>query len=333
MRPVRWAILGAARIADSAVAPAIAATPDSVVLAIASRDADRARAFATKHGIARAYDSYADLLADPDIDAVYVPLPTAEHAPWAHACAAAGKAALIEKPFATTAAEAEAVVAAFAQRDLVVGEALMYRFHPLTRRGHELIVDGAVGRVATMRASFSVAIPAGDIRWRSAGGGALLDLGCYCVSVLRLMAGDEPDLTSARATWAEPGVDAAFAGVLGFPCGALGHFACDLRAHFDCSYEIVGDTGRLRVDRGAMVAWPGEAFAIERWSAQGDTRETVAAADHYQLMVASFADAVRGDATYAVPPGESVANLRVMDALRADAVAASQRPLALSASR
>jgi len=332
VKPVRWGVLGAARIAE-AVVPAIASTPGSTVAAIASRDPARAQAFAAKHGIARAYAGYADLLADPDIDAVYVPLPAAEHATWALACAAAGKAALIEKPFATNAAEAATVVAAFADRGALVGEALMYRFHPLTRRVRQLVVDGAVGRVATVRASFSVAIPPGDIRWRSAGGGALLDLGCYCVSVLRLMAGGEPTTATARATWAEPGVDAAFAGALGFPGGALGHFACGMRAHFDCSYEIVGDAGRLRVDRGAMVAWPGEAFAIGRWSAQGETRETVPAADHYQLMVASFADAVRGRAPYAVPPDETLANLRVMDALRADAVAATAAPLAFTASR
>lgn len=329
MSLVRWGILGTARIA-AAIVPAIAATSDSQVVAIASRDLARAQAFATKHGIARAYGSYDELLADPTIDAVYVPLPTADHAPWALRCAAAGKAALIEKPFATTAAEAEAVVAAFAAHGLVVGEAIMYGFHPLTRRVRELVVDGAIGRIATMRATFSVQIAPGDVRWRSAGGGALLDLGCYCTSLMRLMSGAEPVATTGRATWAEPGVDAAFAGTLGFASGALGTFACDMRAHFDCSYDLIGDAGRLRVDRGGMVAWPGEDFTIARWGAGGDTREAIAATNHYQLMVASFADAVRGCAAYAVTTDETVANARVLDTLRADALAATPRTFSAS---
>lgn len=318
MRPVRWGILGAARIA-AAIAKGIRATPGAELAAVASRDLARAQAFATEHGAARALGSYEALLADPAIDAVYIPVPTALHARWALAAAEAGKPALVEKPFAMTREQAAGVFAAFARRSLPVGEAMMWRFHPLTRRVAELVRSGAIGEPRLLRATFSVAIDdPQDIRWRAeTGGGALLDLGCYCVGALRLLAGAEPDQVAASATMASGGVDAAFAGTLRFAGGALGHFSCGMRGAFDCSYDAIGSTGRLRVDRGGMVTWGGEEFLIERWSGDARHDERAAAADPYQLMVAAFGDAVRGVATYPVTAEDTLANLAVMDRLRA----------------
>jgi predicted dehydrogenase len=315
---VRWGILGAARIADG-VAQAIREAGGASLGAVASRDAGRAAAFAAKHGC-RAHASYAALLADPTIDAVYVPVPTAQHAEWALRCAEAGKPALVEKPFALSAVEAESVFAAFAARSLPIGEALMYRFHPLTRRARALIDEGAIGAVRVVRSSFTTTIgdPA-DIRWRrETGGGSLRDLGCYCVSVLRLLACGEP--ASAVGTQIDAnGVDAAFAGAFGVANGAVGEFSCSMRGAFECSYDAIGDAGRLRVERGAMVAWPGEAFRIALW--RGDAREEleIPADNHYRLMIESFSRAVRGAEPYGVPPEETLANLRAMDRLHASA--------------
>jgi predicted dehydrogenase len=312
---VRWGILGAARIADG-VAQAIAAADGAKLAAVASRDPRRAAAFAAKHSC-RAHASYEALLDDPTIDAVYVPVPTALHAEWALRCAEAGKPALVEKPFAMSAAEARRVFTAFAERSLPVGEALMYHFHPLTRRARALIADGALGPLRALRSTFVTAIAApDDIRWRrETGGGALRDLGCYCVSVLRLLAGAEPTTLAAIQSEASAGVDAAFAGTLHFPGGALGWFGCAMRGAFDCSYEAIGDDGILRVDRGAMVAWPGEAFRIAL--ARGDRREEidVPSENHYRLMIESFSRAVSGIERYGIPPEETLANLEVMDQL------------------
>jgi predicted dehydrogenase len=313
---LRWGILGAARIADGMASSIKAA--GYAVEAVASRDAARGAAFAAKHGC-RAHASYEALLADPRVDAVYVPVPTAMHAPWALRCAEAGKPALVEKPFAMSAAEAEYVFAAFAQRGVVVGEALMFRFHPLTRRFQALLVDGAIGALQLARASFSTLIAdPQDIRWKAeTGGGALRDLGCYCVSALRLIAGEPESLAAAQA--ASGGVDAAFAGAMSFAGGALGEFSCSMRGVYECSYEAIGDRGRLRVERGAMVAWPGEAFGIIVERDGTNERIEVPAANHYQLMVESFARAVRGEAPYGVAPAETLANLRAIDRLYAAA--------------
>jgi predicted dehydrogenase len=319
MTRIRWGVLGCARIADQSVIPAIKASGNGMLQAVASRDAARAQACAAKHGAVTAHASYEALLADPQVDAVYLPLPTALHAPWALKAIAARKPVLVEKPFATSAAEAQQVLDAGRAAGVPVGEAYMYHFHPVTRRVVELVRQGAIGKPELVRATFGVEIKPGDFRWQAdAGGGALADLGCYCAGIARLLIGEEPASVASRARF-QDGVDATLTGLLSFPSGAQAFFGCSMATAFDCSYEVFGPAGRIRVDRGGMVTWPGEAFTIQVWDAAGQRTETIPAANHYQLMVEAFAAGLRGGPAYPITAAETLGNLRTLDALLADA--------------
>ncbi len=319
----RWGILGTGVIVASMVRGIRTAQAGEIV-AIASRDEARARAAAAKHGIPRAIASYEELLAHPGVDAVYVALPISEHVPWALKAIAAGKHALVEKPFALSAPDAERTFAAARARGVVVGEALVTGFHPLARRARALVAEGAIGAVRLARSTFSISIAgeAENFRWRAdLGGGAMRDIGCYSVAILRWLIGEEPSGVSAQASF-ERGVDAEIAAVLRFPSGALATLACGLRSQFDCSYEAFGTAGRLRVDFGGTAAWAGTAFDIELW--QGDARrtETIAPFDGYVALAESFARAVREGLAFGHLPAETVAIQRVIDAVLAAAASA-----------
>ena len=322
MKKIRWGILGTAHIAATAYIPAIRASRNGVLFAVASRDAAKAETFARAHGCSRWHASYEALLADPEVDAIYLPLPNGLHATWALKAAAAGKPVLVEKPLAANAAEARAMFAAHAAQGLALQEALMFRLHPLTLRVKALLDAGTIGRLRSVRASFFADIQGNDnIRLQNhLAGGALRDLGCYCVSVLRLMAGDEPDAVRAVADFSgDTEIDLRMAGVLRFPNGVVGDFACGFGVPFSCDYELIGETGRMRVDQGAMVAWPDSAFPIQVWTAQGHEVIVVPEANHYQLMAEAFADAVLSGAPLPFTAEETLRNLTVMDQLRADA--------------
>jgi predicted dehydrogenase len=299
--------------------PACRETPLGEVYAVASRSQDKAGAFAAELGIPHAFGSYDALLADPDVDAVYVPLPISHHCEWALRCAEAGKPALVEKPLAATAGAAELMAEAFASRGLLLAEALMYRFHPLTRTALALIREGKLGDLRIARASFNADVSAPDnIRLRKeTAGGALLDLGSYCVSFLRQVAGAEPESVAALAEPAPTGVDRSLAAVLRFPGGLLGYFGCGLDTAFDCSYEVSGTKGRLMVERGALCVWPGEDFRIRFWApgAESDDVTTVPAANPTRLMLDDFHRALSGG-TPEFDIADSVATLRVIDAVR-----------------
>jgi len=322
-----WGILGTGRIAAS-VLGAIRATSNGTVHAIASRDPERAAAFATQHAVPVTHASYQDLVGDPAIDIVYIPLPVSEHAPWALRAIQSGKAVLVEKPFAMSAAEAQSVFSAAAAAKIMVGEAMMYRFHPLTQRARSLIRDGAVGEARVVRSTFCVDIKdRADIRWNpKTGGGAMRDLGCYCIDVSRHLLGCEPEAGQGVAV-EQLGVDASFAASLRFP-GAVASFAITLDSTFECSYEVIGSTGRIRVDHGGMVAWPGGEFAITIWDKQGRREEAIPPANHYQLMAEAFAAQVRDGVPYPISAADTLANHRWMDALLASQGAA---PAATSA--
>lgn len=320
MKKIRWGILSTAKIARERVIPAIQRSSNGEVVALASRDKARAEELAHRLGIARAYGSYEELLSDAAIDAIYNPLPTGMHVDWSLRCAEAGKPVLCEKPLAPSAAEARRMIAGFAAREVLLAEALMYKYHPLTKRVEELVRSGTAGRPHIARATFHCAPQReGNFRFSAAaGGGALLDLGCYCVSVLRMLVGEEAcGVTAAAYCPPETGVDESVAATLAFPSGALGVFTCSLRSPFDCAYELTGERGRILVDRGGMVAWPGGEFSIKIW--QGDTYEEVAipAADHYQLMVEDFATAVMRGTRQAASLHDTLQTLETMDRVRA----------------
>ena len=194
-------VLGAARIAPPALIKPAKENSDVVVAAVAARDVSRAQAFAAKHGIARVHDSYEALLADPDIDAVYNPLPNGLHGKWTRAALAAGKHVLCEKPFTANADEAREIAEVAAQSDRVVMEAFHYRYHPVALRMAEIVASGELGRLQVVEANFAFPLPKfDDIRYSyPLAGGALMDAGCYALDCLRFLGGERPEVVRARA--------------------------------------------------------------------------------------------------------------------------------------
>jgi len=319
-RPVRWGFLSTAAIAASALVPAVRASRNGVLHSVASRDAAKAREFAATHGFARSHDSYEALLADPEVEAVYIPLPNSMHAPWSLKAADAGKAVLCEKPLAVDAAEARRVTAYFQERGILLGEAFMFRYHPLTRKALALLREGRIGTLQAVRSSFFAVEgkAATDIRFSAElAGGALRDLGCYCAAIIRMAAGEEPSEVRGVVQPMAGGVDARASGALKFPSGVVADFACGFGTPFSASYEFIGSTGRLLVDQGAMVAWPGTAFPIKLWTKEGCEEITTPPANHYQLMVEDFGEALRGGRALEFPADGAAANLEVLDRVRA----------------
>jgi len=319
-KKIRWGVLSTSNIAQSALIPAIGKSCNGEVVAIASRDESKAREVAGRLGIPKVFGSYEALIQDPEVDAIYNPLPVAMHAEWSLRCAEAGKPVLCEKPLAANSLEARTMKKEFARRKLLLGEAIMYHFHPLTRQAVALVRSGVVGRVRALHSTFHVNITGGDIRFqKNLGGGGLLDVGSYCVSVMRLLAGEEPDRVAGfNNIGVISQVDETFQGLLHFPSGILGNFSCGLRTFFDCNYEISGSKGRILVDAGAMCAWPGGEFKIRVWSEleSPDYREIVVPpANPYVLLVEDFADALLSKRPLTVPVSESIRNLKVIDRL------------------
>ncbi|MBT8395595.1 MAG: Gfo/Idh/MocA family oxidoreductase, partial [Gemmatimonadetes bacterium] len=222
-RKLSWGVISTAKIGQRAVNPAIQASSNGELLAVASRDAGKARAFAEEAGIPTSYGSYQALLDDPSIDAVYNPLPNSLHREWTIRAVEQGKHILCEKPLALDAAECREMEAAAAANGVKLMEAFMYRFHPRTERVLEMVREGEVGDIRQIRSSFTFPLDRpDDIRWdRELGGGALMDVGCYCINVSRTLAGREPVEVRAMANFRDGGVDQQMAGSLRFEDGLL----------------------------------------------------------------------------------------------------------------
>ena len=313
---VRWGVLSTANIGRVAVNPAIQDSANGTLVAVASRDADRARDFADAGNIPRWHGSYEALLDDPEVDAVYIPLPNSMHREWAIRAAEAGKHVLCEKPLALTEAECLEMDAAAAEAGVLLMEAFMYRFHPRTERVVELTRQKYLGAFRVLRSTFTFRLTRpGNIRMDPAlGGGALMDVGCYCVNVARTVAGAEPTEVQALANWAESGVDAELAGLLRFADGAMAHFDCALTQERCEAYEVQGEEGYLRVPAAFL---PGTADAVvEEVRGRGArTDHVVPGADEYRLMVEHFADCVLTDSPLRYPATEAAMNMRVIEAL------------------
>ncbi len=312
---LRWGVLSVANIAVRAVIPAMERARRSDLTAIASRSTARAQEAATTLGIPRAHGSYEALLADPEVDAIYIPLPNSMHREWTIRCAQAGKHVLCEKPLGLTAVECDEMIAACRQHRVVLMEAFMYRFHPRTHRVAQLAAEGTLGEVRMVRASFSFAIRnrATNIRLiPDLGGGALYDVGCYGVNVSRMILG-EPRDALARADVGTSGVDEVTAAVLGFDGDRLAVIDCSLRTSRRQEYEVVGTEGHLTVPLGFL---PGTADAeIHVTKGTEQSVITVPGADQYQLMVEHFEDVVLSGAPLRLPPDDATATLRTLDAL------------------
>jgi D-xylose 1-dehydrogenase (NADP+, D-xylono-1,5-lactone-forming) len=321
---LRWGVLGTAAIARTQVIPAIQGSANGTVVAIASRDAQSARSFAEALAIDRSSASYEALLDDPEVDAVYIPLPNSLHAEWAIRAAKAGKAILCEKPLAANAADAQRIVDACALHKVALMEGFMYRFHPQNRRVRELIAQGAIGEVREVRAHLSVAImdplDVGNVRLQSAlGGGALLDMGCYSVNIARMIFGGEPKRVLATSD-IDPrfNVDVSTAGILEFSAGRIAYVSCSFLAGGQGAYTVVGTEGTIEVPRAIIPgmgtrAPEGLVILID---ADGKRKEEqFPPANQYRLMTEAFATAVLSGGSVPFPPEDAVNNLRVLDAL------------------
>ncbi len=314
--PLRIGILGAARIAPLALVRPARTVPGVVVAAIAARDRARARAFAARHGIARVADSYEGLVRDPEIDAVYLPLPNSLHCEWSIRALEAGKHVLCEKPLAANAAEAERMAAAAARAGRLLMEAFHYRYHPLAERIKAIVTSGELGMVRELEAHMCVPLPfPRDIRYRyELAGGATMDVGCYAVHLLRFLAGREPEVLAARARCIAPNVDRYMAADLRFPGSISGRMTCAL-----LSGTLVRATAKVRGDTGSL--WVLNPYAPQYFhllrvrSARGVRWERVAGEATYTHQLRAFVAAVQGGGDVPTNAWDGAANMRVIDAI------------------
>jgi D-xylose 1-dehydrogenase (NADP+, D-xylono-1,5-lactone-forming) len=319
---VRWGILSTARVAG-ALLEAARGTDAAEVVAVASRARRRAEALAEAWGIERAYGAYDELLADPDLDGVYVALPNSMHVEWSIRALEAGRHVLCEKPLARRAGDAEAAFDAADRRGLVLMEGLMFRHHPQTARLAELVRGGAVGRLRDLRASFSFTVAdRGDVRLQPGlDGGALMDVGCYCVSASRLLAG-EPGLVEGRAVEGGGGVDVRFEGALHLPEGVASRFEVALDLPSRHHLEAVGEEGSLRLADPWHCREPG----IRLRRRGGSEWIAVEPADAHRLQLENASAAIRGPEAPLLGRDDAVAQARSLEALRRSA--AENRPVA-----
>jgi predicted dehydrogenase len=331
MTELRWGILSTATIARTKVIPGIQRAARCRVVAIASRDASNAREVAGDLGIPDAHGSYESLLADAGVDAVYIPLPNHLHAEWAIAAMRAGKHVLCEKPLALTAADAERMVAVAEASGVLLMEAFMYRLHPSWVAARALVASGRIGRLTAIQSWFSYFNddPTNIRNIREYGGGALFDIGCYCVNLSRMLFGGEPTQVEASVLRdPETGVDVLTSGLLEFDDG-VATFTCSTRAEDDQRVHIYGSQGRISIGIPFNIPPDQPTYVFE--TSGGDPPEepatethTFETADPYTVEAEHFAAAVLDGGTAPVPPTDAVANLRVIERLlEADAREAS----------
>ena len=311
--PLRWGLLGTARI-NRMVIPPLRVSPGNRLLAVASREPARAAAYAKEWGIERAHGSYEALLADPEVDAVYIPLPNHLHAEWAIRAARAGKHVLCEKPLALSVADVDAMGAAAHEAGVAFAEAFMYRHHPQTLKVKALVDGGAVGRVRFVRGTFSFPLTrADDVRLRPEwGGGCLWDVGCYPLSFTRFLLGEEPVEVTGAQVLGPTGIDETFAGQLVFPGGILAQVDAGFRAPFRAELEVAGEEGTIRV-RHPWKPAPDLPILLTR----GDEPEAIAVAetDRYLLEIEDMESCVRTRREPRVSLAESRGNVATIVAL------------------
>ena len=311
---VRWGILSTARINDEIIGGA-AESGDVEILAVASRDAGRADAYAQDKGIERSYGSYEALLEDPDVEAVYISLPNGMHIPWTMRALEAGKHVLCEKPLSR---RADDVVRAFDLADsagLVLSEAFMWRHHPQTKRLAELLQEGVIGPLRVVRASFSFELAgrhgSDDTRFDpELDGGALMDVGCYCVNAIRLLGG-EPERVQAEQVLGASGVDVVFAATIRLPGDVLGHFDCGFVLPSRDEVEIVGEQASLFLDE----PWHARTPMIELRRDGKIERIKTQQANSYRLELENVSDAIRGEGALLLGRDDAMGQARAIKAL------------------
>jgi xylose dehydrogenase (NAD/NADP) len=312
-RILNFGILGCARIVRRAIVGAFAHTPSAKLHGIASRDGATAKAWAAELGIANAYDSYEALLADPKIDAVYIPLPNELHKPWVFAAAAAGKHILCEKPLAIDAAEAQLMVDECHRRGVTLMEAFMWRHQSRVTCARAMLAAGELGELRLVKMDFSFDIDRTDWRLDPArGGGAVYDLGCYGINAARFFAGAEPTEARAYARQHAPGVDISLGMLLRFPNDVTALLDCSFECPYRNRIELVGTQGALELPDGVLPK-PDSGLIYRH----GDVVESVpfAPMDQYAGEIEAFCASVAAGRLLD-PAEDGLANMRVIDAVR-----------------
>jgi predicted dehydrogenase len=329
---IRIGILGAARIAPRGIITPANALLGTEVVAIGARDLERARGFAAQHSIPLAFGSYAELIARDDVDLVYVALPPSAHLEWCVKALEHGKHVLVEKPFANNAQDAVQMVAAARAAGRHLLEGFHYRFHPLFERALSLLRSGAVGRIRHVDAVFNVALPdtPGELRYIEAlGGGALMDLGCYCLHWIRTVVGDEPTVVRASARCDTPGVDVDIQAELAFTSGPTASLKCSMQPRDGVLFRrlrVAGDAGMLELDNpvtphaGATLSLEGPGASMPQIVSGGETTF------HYQLR--HVLEVIEGRAAPLTGGDDAIGNMRAIDAIYR---AAGLRPRGLAA--
>src|SRR5215212_12092433 len=314
--PIRMGVLGAAAIVPVALIGPARSIPEVQVTAIAARDSQRAQRFARRFRIPRVHKTYQDLIQDPEIDAIYNPLPNGLHADWTIRALQAGKHVLCEKPMASNAREAEEMAKAAHETGLILSEAFAYRYHPLTARVKEIIACGELGKVKHIEAQFCFLLPLpNNIRFKyELAGGALMDCGCYPVSLIRFIAEAEPAVERAQARLFTPQVDHNMIADLSFADGRTAHLECGMLSPklFRSFLTIEGDKGRLRVISPFQPHW-------FNWltvqGIKGKYSEMVQGENSYNLQLRAFVKAVRGETKLNTDPTDGIGNMRVIDSI------------------
>ncbi len=330
---LRWGVLGAARIAVDKVVPAMQAAANCEVVAIGSRDAAKGRDAAARLGIPRAFGSYDALLADPDVDAVYIPLPNHLHVPWTVRAAEAGKHVLCEKPIALNAAEAATLLGVRDRTGVRIQEAFMIRTHPQWISAVQLARDGALGRVQSIVAHFSYhnADPANVRNMRDIGGGGLLDIGCYLVHAARWILGRDPRRVSSLID-VDPrlGVDRLASMLLDFGDAQV-IATCGTQLVPSQRVHILGEKARLEIEIpfNAPPDRPSRIFVDDGSSPSGGNRRVIEfpACDQYTLQGDAFSEAIRRGNDQPLALADSIANMRVLDAIARSASTGSWETL------
>ncbi len=324
---VRIGILGAARIAPPAVVRPAREVTGADVVAVAARDLGRAETFAAKHGIPRTAASYEDLVNDPEIDAVYNPLPNGLHGRWTLAALEAGKHVLCEKPFAANAAEARQVAELATASGLVVMEAFHYRYHPLFARILAIVGSGEIGAIEHIETWMCFPLPAfKDIRYQlDLAGGATMDAGCYAIHMLRHLAGAEPTVGRATAKLRSPGVDRMLQAEVTFPDGATGRFTSSMwsRHLLHVAARVEGTEGRLAVLNPTQ---PQQYHRLTVRTSTGRRVEHATRRRTYQYQLEAFVNAVAHGGPVITDPADAVANMTVIDAAYIAAGLEPRRP-------
>ena len=313
-----WGVLGAGFIANRAMLAAIQHSSQARVLAVASRDEQRGQEAAQRYSIERFYHDYEALLADPDVQVVYIALPNHLHREWGLRAAHAGKHVLCEKPLALNAAECDEMISTCHSLKVLLMEAVMYRFHPRMQALKHMIAVGEVGELRFIHIAFSFPFDApGNYRaFPQFGGGALLDIGSYCVNAARWLSASEPTAIHPPYSYSQNAIDLSSSAILEFGPHLSAHIQCSFVAAEHQIIEVIGTHAAITAPQ-AFTAWRDDTTALLIQRGSTFEQREFAPADPYQLMVEHFTDCVLGKASLMYPPEDGRNTLRVLDRLRA----------------